>query len=130
VKHHEDSEQALVFEWASYYPRLRWMFAIANGSHLAGDSKQRAMQMARLKKQGLTPGVSDIFLPLPQMDDQGLWSAGLFIEMKRRKVDGPSRVSWSQFEFQKGVEQAGYKCVVCYGADEAIAAIQEYLEPL
>jgi hypothetical protein len=126
MKHHEDTEQALVFEWASYNPKLRWMFAIANGSHLAGDSKQRAIQMARLKKQGLKPGVSDIFLPV-QSNIESVY-CGLFIEMKRRKVDGPSKVSLDQAVFVEAMENAGYKAVICYGADEAIAAIQEYLK--
>lgn len=125
MKHHEDTEQQVLFEWASYHPALKWMFAIPNGAHLAGDKKARAIQMARLKKQGLKPGVSDVFLPLPVTRVSGVY-AGLFIEMKRRKADGPSSVSQDQANFHIAMIQAGYKCVVCYGADEAIEEIRKY----
>ena len=125
MKHHEDGEQAAVFEWASYYPDLRYMFAIANGTHLAGGDKQRAMQMARLKKQGLKNGVLDIFLPIAVRRASGHYN-GLFIEMKRRKVDGPSSVSRAQSDFIIAMSVAGYKAVVCYGAEEAIAEIRKY----
>lgn len=126
MRHHEDNEQKTLFDWASYIPLLRYMHSIPNGAHLAGDGKSRAMQMRRLKEQGLKPGVSDVFLPIPVTGAGGIY-AGLYIEMKRRRVDGPSRVSDDQREFQMAMTAAGYKCVVCYGADEAIAAIKKYL---
>jgi hypothetical protein len=119
MKFHEDGEQKALFDWAAYHPELRWMFAIPNGGN------RNKLEAVRLKQGGVKKGVSDIFLP-KQSKINGVY-CGLFIEMKRRKVDGPSRVSWSQFEFQKGVEQAGYKCVICYGADEAIEEIKKYV---
>lgn len=126
MKHHEDNEQKVLFEWASYIPLLKWLHSIPNGAHLAGDSKARAMQMRRLKEQGLKTGVSDVFLPLPVTRVGGVY-AGLYIEMKRRKVDGPAKVSSDQQDFQQAMTAAGYKCVICYGADEAIVAIKKYL---
>ena len=122
MKHHEDTEQALVFEWASYRPILRFMFSIPNGSYLAGDIKARSQQMTRLKKQGLKTGVSDIFLPIASKGYHGM-----FIEMKRRKVDGPSKVSPDQDVFLQEMHDQGYEVEVCYGAEEAIVAIQDYL---
>jgi hypothetical protein len=122
VKFHEDKEQEVVFEWASYYPELRWMHSIPNGSHLAGNPQKRAMQMARLKKQGLRTGVSDIFLPMPSCQ----WH-GLYIEMKRRKVDGPSKISKDQLAFIDYATEWDYSCVVAYGAEEAIDAVKAYL---
>lgn len=124
MKHHEDKEQETVFEWASYFPKLKWMFSIPNGASLAGDKKARAIQMGRLKKQGLRTGVSDIFLPM-QSTIESVY-CGLFIEMKRREVDGRSRVSEDQSAFQTAMTLAGYKCVICYGADEAIEEIRKY----
>lgn len=121
MKHHEDTEQAIVFQWAAYIPCLKWMFAIPNGAFLAGDKKARAVQMARLKKQGLKKGVSDIFLPLARNEFHGL-----YIELKRRRVDGRSQVSKDQSDFGKAMINEGYDYRVCYGADEAIAVIREY----
>lgn len=119
--HHEDAEQAAVFDWAAYHQELWWMHAIPNGAFLAGDSTARAIQMKRLKRQGLKTGVSDIFLPLPRGGYHGL-----YIEMKRRKDQGSSSVSDEQVQFQKAMIEAGYDCRICYGADEAIGAIKEY----
>jgi len=117
MKHHEDSEQVLVFEWAAYHPALRYMFAIPNGGN------RNKIEAARLKKQGVKAGVLDIFLPVVRVPYHGL-----FVEMKRRKQDGPSKVSPKQLDFQKEMELQGYKCVICYGAEEAIKAISEYIK--
>lgn len=114
--HDEDNEQATLFEWAAYYPQLKWMFAIPNGGN------RNAREAARLVKQGVKPGVNDILLPVPQEDYHGL-----FIEMKRTVKQGPSRVTPDQKEFQQAMTANGYKTVVCYGADEAIHAIRVYM---
>jgi len=119
LKHHEDAEQAALFEWASYFPVLDYMFAVPNGAHLAGNNIQRAKQMARLKKQGLKPGVSDIFIPLPMPPYHGL-----FIELKR--ADGKGQLSGAQRAFGEYVEAQGYKFVVCEGAQAAIREITGY----
>ena len=116
MKHAEDSEQQALFDWAEYYPVLRWMFAIPNGG------KRSKMEAARLKRQGVKAGVSDIFLPI--VTDE---FPGLYLEMKRRKVDGPSRPTPKQKEFHVAMTRQGYKCVVCYGAEAAIQAIKEYV---
>ena len=116
MKHAEDSEQQTLFDWAEYYPVLRWMFAIPNGG------KRSKMEAARLKRQGVKPGVSDIFLPI--VTDE---FPGLYLEMKRRKADGPSRPTPKQKEFHVAMTRQGYKCVVCYGAEAAIQAIKEYV---
>lgn len=116
MKHSEDAEQKVLFQWASYIPQCKWMFAIPNGGN------RNALEAKRLKAGGVKAGVSDIFLP---------WAVdpycGLFIEMKRRKVDGRSVVSANQFQFGMDMMSAGYRFEVCYGAEEAIDVIKEYL---
>jgi hypothetical protein len=115
MNHHEELEQTALFMWAAHFPDLRWMFAIPNG----GKRNQR--EAARLKAQGVKPGVSDVFLPLSRNGHQGL-----YIEMKRRKSDGPSRVTPKQQQFQNAMTREGYLCHVCFGAGEAIEVIKEY----
>ena len=115
----EAQEQAAVIQWAAYnesrYPCLKWLFHIANG----GSRNKR--EAANLKKQGVKPGVSDLFLP---------WNngqhCGLFIEMKRQG----GRISEKQSEFISDMNKSGYKAVVCYGAEQAINALKKYLKPL
>ena len=92
------------------------MFAIPNGGN------RNIREAARLKRQGVKSGVSDIFLPSAKGGFHGM-----FIELKRRKLDGPSKVAPNQRAFLAVMKAHGYKTVVCYGADEAIAAIQDYL---
>lgn len=91
------------------------MHAVPNG----GNRNPR--EAARLVGQGVKPGVSDIFLPLARGGHHGL-----YIEMKRQKKHGPSRVSKDQASFQYAMIDEGYQAVVCYGAGEAITAIKNY----
>lgn len=116
MKHHEDTEQKALFEWAAYIPRCKWMFSIPNGGN------RNPKEAARLKAQGVKSGVSDILLPRAVEP-----YCGLFIELKRRKVDGRSVVSANQSQFGMDMMAAGYRFEVCYGADEAIKTIQDYL---
>lgn len=74
----EDQEQVTLFNWAEMqsgkYPELRLMLHVPNGG------KRNAAEAARLKAQGVKPGVPDIFLPIPRQGKHGLW-----IELKRRE---------------------------------------------
>lgn len=115
TKHFEDDEQQAVFDWAAYYTDLRWLHAIPNG----GNRKPR--EAARLKRQGVKRGVSDIFLPLARNGFHGL-----YIEMKRTKKQGRSTVSPEQKAFLEDMRLEGYAPAVCYGAEEAIDLIKEY----
>ncbi len=121
ASHDEDREQAALFDWAAYYPRLRWMYAIPNGGN------RNIREARRLVAQGVKAGVSDIFLPIVKRTAGGHY-AGLYIEMKRRKKSGPSRIRPDQADFVRDMKIEGYKAVVCYGAGEAIKVITEYAE--
>lgn len=113
----EDEEQAAVFQWAEYqqghYPELALLFHIPNGGY------RHPATAAKMKAIGVKPGVPDIFLPVPRKGYHGLW-----IEMKRRKG---GRLSEEQRAWLGAMFQQGYMAVKAAGADEAIAAIVEYL---
>lgn len=115
----EYREQAAFFDWADYYPQLKWMHASLNGAFLHGDKVERAIQWARLKKQGAKTGVLDVFLPMVMPP-----YAGLYIEMKRS--DGKGKLTDDQGDFMAYAELQGYKCVVCEGTRAAIQAVKEY----
>ena len=128
----EELEQAALIQWADMamiphdFPGLGgqrigdFLFAVPNGTFLAGDRKRRAMQMARLKRAGLRPGVHDLFLMVPAHG-----SHGLFIEMKRAKR---SATSGAQKTFATKAALAGYACALAKGADQAMEAITGYLK--
>lgn len=113
----EDSEQAVIFEWAQYslarFPALALMFHIPNGG------KRSKVEAARFKAQGVKAGVPDIFLPAPR----GKYH-GLFIELK---AEG-GRASREQEGYIKALTQQGYYCALCFGATNAINLITRYLE--
>jgi len=117
MKHHEDEEQKALFEWAAFYPELRWMHSIPNG----GNRNPR--EAARLVQQGVKAGVSDVFLPVARNGHHGL-----YIEMKRSKSSGRSHITEAQGDFMFAMTEQKYKCVVCYGFLEAITEISNYLE--
>ena len=109
----EAQEQIKIFNYAKYNNKLRWLFAIPNGG------SRDIREATRLKLQGVKAGVSDMFLPIPNS-----MFHGLFIELKV----GTNKTSQLQDEFIDYVRNNGYMAKVCYGADEAINTIMNYLE--
>ena len=113
----EEEEQAAVMEWtalmAKQHPELRLLFHIPNGSD------RHPAVAAKLKRQGVKPGVPDLFLPVARGGFHGLW-----IEMKRRKG---GRVSDEQKQWIADLEGEMYRCCVAHGAEEACDMLYRYL---
>lgn len=116
--HLEDDHQKALFSWAENYPQLKWMHSIPNGAFLHGGPKQRARQMARLKAQGLTPGVLDVFLPKARGGFHGL-----YIELKIK----PNKPTEKQKEFIQQADKDGYLTAVCYDWLDAKQVISDYM---
>jgi hypothetical protein len=83
------------------------IFAIPN----AGSGSQA--RGARLKAEGVSAGVPDLFVPA--------W--GLWIEMKRQKG---GRVSPEQADWIAYLESVGHTCLVCPGSEKAQAQIDAF----
>jgi hypothetical protein len=119
MKHIEDDEQAALFTILTLkYPQIRKVtFAIPNGG------KRNIREAARLKAQGVTAGVPDIFCAHPAK----LYN-GLFIEMKRPIIKGQPKpiISATQKEMLLRLNDQGYKVVVCHGDQEALYTILSY----
>jgi len=115
-------QKVLIDWWSKQHPKLyNCLFAIPNGAALAGGPAQRAMQMNKLKAEGLLPGVSDLFL----MISSGEYN-GIFIEMKDK---GKTRCSVSnvQWEHILLAREHGFAATWCAGSKEAIQVITDYL---
>ena len=112
----EDTEQILVMQWAALnerrYPELKWLYHVPNGG-----SRNRA-EAVKLKQMGVKAGVSDLQLPA----GRGIYG-GICLEMKYE--DGT--IQKSQKEFLRDMAAAGKYACVCYGAEEAIKTLEEYL---
>ena len=113
----EEQEQATVIEWKvlmeKQFPELHWLHHVPNGG------ERHPAVAAKMKAQGVVPGVPDLDLPVPRCGYHGLR-----IEMKRRKG---GRLSEDQKEWIDGLNANGYLAVVCNGSDEACDVIYKYL---
>lgn len=112
----EHQEQCAIFEWRNMhlkkYPALNMMFSTLNGVRL------NIGQAVKAKKSGNISGVPDIILLYPSCEYRGL-----FIELK---VPG-GKVSHSQKIWIANLARLGYFARVCYGSEEAIQLIKDYL---
>lgn len=109
-------QQALIRWWAhrcieAGLPEFS-LFAIPNGH------KRGAVVGVILKREGVRPGVSDLFL----MAKRGKY-AGLFIELKT----ATGTPSPDQHRFIIAARQQGYMAGAAYGLDDAIRLIEAYL---
>jgi hypothetical protein len=108
---------------------IRYLHAIPNGGPRDGATA------AKLKAEGVKPGVPDAFLPLPR----GMW-AGLYVEMKRPGTEKTGKrkavivdraagsTSGEQNEWIGYLRSAGYGVAVAFNWREAAKQIQSYVE--
>ncbi|MEE8482506.1 MAG: VRR-NUC domain-containing protein [Acidiferrobacterales bacterium] len=128
--HREDAEQRALIKWADIVPMPAgmalytgakigdYLFAIPNGG------ARGRIEAARLIGLGVRAGVSDLLFSFPSYDVPPMH--GLYIEMKAPKPYG-KRETDKQRIFLSRMNEAGYETTVCYGWDEARAAIAKYL---
>lgn len=113
----EYTEQVSIFDWARYnesmYSELRLLNASLNGVKLTIG------QAVKTKASGMKAGYPDIFLPVAKAGYHGL-----FIELKEKGGAVQPNQKWWKQELNAG----GYLSVVCYGANEAIDMIKNYLD--
>lgn len=113
----EHIEQMRLFTWAHYaqriYPCLRTLYAIPNGG------ARHAAVAAKLKAEGVKPGVPDICLPVARGSYHGL-----YIELKRQRGTRPSP---EQAFWLAGLAHAGYRAIWCRGWEAARDEILAYL---
>ena len=115
----EAGAQEAIFSWCDImrntYPELKLLHHIPNGGQ-----RNKATAIA-LKRQGVKAGVPDLMLPVAR-----LVYHGLYIELK--KSDHTNKPTKLQKEWLEALEQQGYFTAVCYGYDEAVQTLTEYLE--
>lgn len=113
----EDAEQEKVVCWAKLmsnaYPDLELLYHVPNGG-----SRNKA-EASKLKRMGVRAGVPDLVLPVPRAG-----YAGLYIELKV----GENRPSNNQKDWLEKLTIQGYQALVCYGGNEAIRALEQYVK--
>lgn len=114
MQNNEHIEQCLIIQWfRTQYPLLSNCFwAIPNGGI------RHIRTAIKLKKEGVCPGVADLFLMVPKGEFHGL-----FLEMKAKK----GKLQENQVKFLNLARTMGYEAKVAYGYEEAKEIIQNYL---
>lgn len=114
----EAGAQEAIFSWCDImrgsYPELRLLHHIPNGGQ-----RNKSTAIA-LKRQGVKAGVPDLMLPVARHGFHGL-----YIELK--KADKTNKATALQKQWLRDLTDQGYKAVVCYGYDEAVAVLADYL---
>lgn len=105
----EHDEQVAFVNWFRAVYKTIPIFAIPNGG------KRGKAEAARLRDEGVLAGIPDLFIAAPH---------GIFIEMKARG----GKASPEQLNMMGRLRDNGYKAVVCYGANEAMAYVKENLK--
>jgi hypothetical protein len=124
MEHHE---QAALFQWAEYnkntYPELGLLYATPNGAFLNSKTDRRghrySPEAAKLKAEGLKPGVPDICLPVARSVFHGL-----YIELKF----GDNTASPQQRNWIEALREQGYRALVVTGWEAAASVIVNYLQ--
>lgn len=113
-KHIEDDiQEAFVNTARMVFPKLgKLLFAVPNGG------KRNKFEAARLQKQGVVPGVSDIICLVPNKEHK-------FLCMETKTEEGTQ--SDEQIQFQKEVEIVGGLYIVFRSAAEGIEILKNYL---
>ena len=116
----ESTEQQAVVQWFSMqYPKYR-LISVPNGQMIG--CRNKFALIAKYKAEGLTPGVSDLFLCVPKNGYSGLW-----LEMKARGK-GVSSLSSDQKLWLADMAKIGYRAEWAAGFEQAKEIIEEYLK--
>lgn len=124
----EHELQASVIDWRNRneyrHPALKWLHAVPNGAKLPwrrnAKGQRYSPEAIRLKQEGLTPGIPDLYLPFPAHNHHGL-----YIELKR-----PGKIADvrdGQSEFMAYAESVGYLCQVHDSFEGIIELLEWYL---
>lgn len=117
----ESQEQQAVMQWFRLqYPEYH-LIAIPNGQWIAGMGKRKYALINKYKKEGMTSGVSDLFLCVARKGYHGLW-----LEMKDRGSTFAT-VSVVQRSWMLNMKLAGYLAKWAAGFEQAKEIIEEYL---
>ena len=113
-RHTESNEQIAAMDWLrAQYPKIA-----EYTMHIGNERKASYYAGYIMKRMGVLKGASDLFMAWPSGGYHGL-----FIEVKS-KVGKPTP---EQRAFIERMADVGYYASICYGADEVIDTMKEYI---
>lgn len=113
-RYSESQEQIAAMEWL----RLQYPNIAEHTMHIGNERKASYFVGYIMKQMGVLKGASDLFMAWPSGGFHGL-----FIEVKS-KTGKPTAY---QLAFLERMNKVGYLAKVCYGADEVISTMREYI---
>lgn len=124
-----DEEHRIQAE-AVKHARQRWPICRTNLFAIPNGGARDPVTGARLKAEGVLPGVFDLFFAAPTVKpwgpdlpfDRGIH--GLWIEVKTPR----GKLSPAQLKFKINVERCDYITAICRSTQEILDTIEEYLE--
>ena len=118
IKLSEHEIQKSFFQFLSIDPKFKPLISRKAIIAIPNGGKRNIITAIKLKKEGVTPGVFDVFCTIAKGPYHGLW-----IEFKA----GYNKLTDEQKLFSIYRSEDDFKCVVCYSAEEAIAELNNYL---
>lgn len=114
-RHHtESNEQIAAMDWLrAQHPKIA-----EHTLHIGNERKSSYYAGYIMKRMGVLKGASDLFMAWPSSGFHGL-----FIEVKSKL----GRPTVEQKAFIQRMRDVGYKAEICYGAEEVISTIKDYL---
>lgn len=117
--HTESNEQIAAMDWL----RAQHPHIALHTLHIGNERKASYYAGYIMKRMGVLKGASDLLMAWPVLKPDGSYYHGLFIEVKS-KIGRPSG---DQKAFIQRMRDVGYKAEICYGADEVISTMKDYL---
>ena len=113
-RHTESNEQIAAMDWLrAQHPNIA-----LHTLHIGNERKSTYYAGYIMKRMGVLKGASDLFMAWPVGGFHGL-----FIEVKS-KIGRPSV---EQKAFLQRMKDVGYRAEICYGAEEVINTMKDYL---
>lgn len=113
-RHTESNEQIAAMDWL----RAQHPAIALHTLHIGNERKATYYAGYIMKRMGVLKGASDLFMAWPSRGYHGL-----FIEVKS-KIGRPSI---EQKSFLQRMKDVGYRAEICYGAEEVINTMKEYI---
>ena len=113
-RHTESNEQIAAMDWLrAQHPNIA-----LHTLHIGNERKASYYAGYIMKRMGVLKGASDLFMAWPSGGFHGL-----FIEVKS-KIGRPSA---EQKAFLQRMKDVGYRAEICYGAEEVISTMKDYI---
>lgn len=129
----EHDEQVAVVQWLETENELARLFKTRNLSPLLysaianGHYQQSIKQQRKLKAEGMNSGVPDLLVIVPPERSKLGIRLMVWIEMKRREGASVRRSQHEWIEAINALDGGNVGAFVCYGSDEAIAVLKDFI---